>query len=463
MPAYFSVFFQVLKARRWIALPVFVLVVLVTLIASLLLPKQYTADTTVALDVKAVDTVTGQQVTGYLAPSYMATQVEIIGSMAVALKVVDAMGVVNLPEAQAQFREAGKGEGDIRSWFAGRLLRGLEVRPSRESNIINLRFTGGDPKFAAATANAFAAAYVHTIADMQTAAAQKKYDFFQSQIKGLQQNLEKSQHQLSAYQQEQGIVASDERMDMETQRLNEITTQLVQAQSLAFDAQSRARGGAGASDVLNNPLIQQLKNQLATQEAKFSEIAAKNGPNHPHYLQARAELESTRNQLNQMLGQYAGGMDNAAGNSASRQASLQQALQKQKDRVLEFKSQRARLDVLQRDVDSAQRAYDSAMQRLSQTMLESRSEQTNVTVLNEATEPMRHSRPRVTLNVLLSLFVGVVLAAGCALLVEMLNRRVRSANDLQRLLGLPVLADLSLVTSKKQPRKGFFQHQPQAS
>ncbi|AMC36792.1 chain length determinant protein EpsF [Janthinobacterium sp. B9-8] len=447
-------FLNILRARKRIGIAVFISVILAALILSLLQPKQYTSDAALAVDVKATDPVTGQQVAGFLAPSYMATQVEMIASQNGALKVVDALGLASLPEAQAQFAEATQGKGDIRNWFAESLLKGLDVKPSRESNVINLSYTAADPQFAAALANAFTQAYIRTTVDIKVAAAQQNNTFFQEQLKTLQANLEKTQQKLSEYQQEKGIVATDERLDIEMQRLNEISSQLVGAQSQTFDAQARARGGQTAPDVLNNPLILQLKGQLSAQEAKLKELAEKNGPNHPHYRQALAEVTATQNQLNDLMKQYSGGLSGIAGNSQSRQAALNEAMKAQKERVLELKSGRASIDVLQRNVDNAQRSYDQALQRFSQTMLESRSDQSNITILKSATPPLKHSKPKTALNMILAILVGGLLAIGIAMLVELFDRRIRSKEDIEAILGIPVLADLPLPARNKKKRFG---------
>ena len=387
--------------------------------------------------------MTGSPVQGYLAPSFMATQVDIIQSQSVALKVVDGLGLTAIPALRDSWLAATGGRGDMRFWLADRLLSRLDVQPSRESNVITLAYTSPDPRFSATVTNAFAEAYIRMLGEMRTAAAFQSNQFFQQQLKELQAKLEAAQQQLSSYQQEHGIVASDEKVDIETQRLNELSSQLVGLQSATADARSRVRGGVTAPDVLNNPLIQQLKNQLASQEAKFNELAQKNGPNHPHYQQAQAELEATRSQLQQLMAQYAGGLDSAAGNAASRQGALEGALQQQKARVLELKTQRAKLDVLQRDVDNAQRSYDQALQRFSQTALESRSEQANISMLKSAVEPTAPASPRLLVNMLLAVFVGLLMGVISALLAELFDRRVRASSDIETLLGLPVLAVLA--------------------
>jgi len=110
--------------------------------------------------------------------------------------------------------------------------------------------------------------------------------------------------------------------------------------------------------------------------------------------------------------------------------------------VMSIKNQRDELAVLQREVENAQRAYDAVAQRLTQTSLESQTQQTNVVVLTPAVEPIEPSSPKLLLNSLLAVFLGTLLGVGCALLLETLSRRVRSAEDLAQALGLPVLGVL---------------------
>ncbi|MBV8465977.1 MAG: chain length determinant protein EpsF [Burkholderiales bacterium] len=451
-------FLQIVLARRKVALGVFFGVVATTIILSLVLPKQYTAETTLSIEVAAADPVTGVVLAGQLMPSYLATQVEIISSHNAALHVVDSLGLDKLPDVQARFADEAGGKGDIRDWLADLLLKKLDVKPSRESNIVTISYTSGDPKFASALANGFAQAYIRTVIDIRTAAAQQNNAFFQEQIKGLQNSLEDAQKRLADFQQVQGITTTDEHVDVETQRLSDISAQLVAAQAQTFDAQSRARVGADvAPDVLNNPLIQQLKNTLTQKEAAFKELSEREGVNHPRYKEAQAELEATRQQLETLKKQYTTGLSDAASNSATRMRALQQALAQQKGKVLELKTERSKLDVLQRNVDNAQKAYDLAMARLAETALESRSNVANVGILKSAPEPIEPSRPRLAINIILSIFVGTVLAIGIAVLAELRDRRIRSVADIDLLLGIPVLANLSIATSKKEAKgRGLF-------
>ncbi|HEX8786814.1 MAG TPA: chain length determinant protein EpsF, partial [Telluria sp.] len=311
-------------------------------------------------------------------------------------------------------------------------------------------FKGADPQFAAVVANTFADEYQKLTVQLKNEPAKKASSYFNEQTKQLRDNLEAAQARLSKYQQEKGIVTLDNnRVDVELQRLNDLSSQLVQAQTAAMEADSRqaaASSGMGSPDVANNALIQQMRANLAIAEGKFADTSQRYGKNHPQYLAAQAELNKTRAELNAALGTVTRSVGSNAQVLRQRESELRQAVAEQKARVLELNRTRDELGVLLKDLDSAQHAFDAASQRFSQTRIEGQSEQSDVSLLNPAVAPTQPSGPRILLNTLISILVGTILGVGLALLLELLNRPVRSASDVKDMLGIPVLGTIEWKT-----------------
>ncbi len=438
-------FLLILRARWWIVASVLAAVVALVTVVSLLLPRQYTATAAVIIDVQGADPVNGTLTPGALMPSYVATQVDIIQSDRVATRVIKATGMDASPAIVEQWRDATKGKGTIDSWLATALRRNLDVRPSRESNVINVSFTGIDPRFAALIANAFADAYVATNLDLRVEPARQYASFFDERVTQLRKNLLAAQAKLTAYQREKGIAGASN-YDVETARLADLSTQLAgaQVQSAGSGARSLQASGSAASspEVLNSAVVQQLRADVARQSAALQELASRLGPNHPQYQQQAAQLAELRARLGGEERQAASAVTSASRADAGREASLRASLNEQRRRVLAASSERDTLTVLQRDVDAAQKNYDVVTQRLNQSQLEAQVQQTNVSVLTPATEPTDPSSPIIRLNVLLAIFAGAFLGVTAALLTELADRRVRSEADLD-LPGIPLLANLS--------------------
>ena len=442
----FQQFLLILKARYRIGLALLGFTVLTTLVVSLLLPKQYTATTSVVVDVKSPDPIMGMVLPGMISPGYMATQVDIIQSDKVAQKVVTALKIDQNPAAQAQWREETKGRGTIEAWFAGILQKQLDVKPSRESNVIQISYKANDPKFAEIVANAFAKAYIDTNIDLRVEPAKQYATWFEARGKQLKESLEAAQAKLSAYQRDNGIVAIDERLDVESNRFAELSSQLVGAQTQRADTQSREaqiRGGTESlPEVLQNPLVGGLKADVARNEAKLELLSKQLGRNHPQYLQLEAETAALRERVQAEIKRVVSGLGVSNRISVNKEAEIKAALTRQKEKLLDLKHKRDEMTGLQRDVDVAQKAYEVVSQRLTQSNLESQSNQTNIAVLTPASEPLAASSPRIFLNVALSVLLGSMLAIAGALVVEMLDRRVRSSLDVQAALSLPVLAEI---------------------
>lgn len=446
-------FLLILLARKKIILSTLLVTVLLALGWSLMQQKTYKATASVLLNYKGVDPVSGLTMPGNLMPGYMATQMDIITSKTVALRVVDSLRLASSPAVQAQWREASEGKGTVRDWLADLLLKKLEIMPSRESSVVEVSFSGADPAFAAAVANAFADEYQKISVQLKTEPAKKASAYFNEQTKQLRDNLEAAQARLSKYQQEKGIVSLDNnRVDVELSRLNDLSGQLVAAQTQAMEASSRERmaTGVGSPDVANNALVQSLRVSLASGEAKLAEAASRYGRNHPAYQSASAEVSKMRAELNAALGSVSKSVGANAQVYRQREAELRAALAAQKTRVLELNRTRDELGVLLKDLDSAQRAFDSASQRFSQTRIEAQSEQSDISILNPAVPPTAPSGPRVLLNTLVSILLGTILGVGLALLLELINRPVRSSGDVKDMLGIPVLG--TIEWRMKRPR-----------
>ena len=93
----FHQFLTILLWRRRFALSVLALTVLTTLLVSLVMPRSYKATTTLVIDNRSTDLVSGMTLPSQLTPGYMATQADIIKSRNVALKVVDSLGLASHP------------------------------------------------------------------------------------------------------------------------------------------------------------------------------------------------------------------------------------------------------------------------------------------------------------------------------------------------------------------------------
>jgi polysaccharide biosynthesis transport protein len=443
----------ILKARFWLALLVLIATVGITLAVSFMLPKKYMASTSMLVDVRSPDPISAIIDRGVILPPNLTTQIDVIKSDRVARKVVAALRLDQNPVVRQQWIEATGGRGRLDVWLAELLQKRLSVKPSRDSMIITIEYEGADPSFAAAVANAFAQAYIDVNIELKVEPARQYAGWFAQQSKLLRENLEKTQTTLSAYQQEKGIVARDEQLDAETAKLNDLTAQLTVVQAQTADAQSKQRSGSAASalpEVAQHPLITGLKADIARQEAGLQQIGGELGRNHPSYQRLATQIAALKQQLEIETRHITSGFSASRGVGKDKEAELRAAIEAQKLKLLQIKSERDELAVLQRDVDAAKKTYEAVAARFTQASLESQATQTNVSVLTPAVAPIEPSSPNILRFTFAAILIGTLLGAAAAYVLEMADRRIRSVEDLAAMLQLPVLGVIERAGSRRR-------------
>lgn len=445
----FNQFLTILTARWRAALLAVLLTVGAAVGASLLLPAKYTATASLVLDMRAPDGLAGPMNGGTIAPGYMATQVDVIASERVALRALRSQGLQNDAQLRSEWQQNTAGAGEFEPWLVEQLQKRLDVKPSRESNVIHISYTAPDRGLAASMANAFMQAYVDTSLDLRVEPARQYNTFFDSRAKQLRDALEGAQSRLSAYQKQSGLLATDERLDVESARLSELSSQLVMVQALAAESSGRqSLSGARADqmqEVLGDPVVSALNTDLAREESRLKELSSRLGDNHPQVVQQRASIAELRSRVGSATARATGSVGVNASVNHARVAQIRAALDAQRNKVLQLKGLRDEASVLQRDVENAQRAYDAMVSRVSQSSVDSHNTQSNVSILKTASPPAFPSSPKLVLNAGIALVLGLLLAAVTVVVRELLDRRLRTHEDVMTELKQPVLVMLPIA------------------
>jgi chain length determinant protein EpsF len=451
----FNQFMVILRARWLTAAGIFVAVVVLIAFASIIWPKQYTSTASIVIDSKTdpVAAANGGAGNGLAPATYVNTQADIIASERVAQRVVKTLRLDQQPEARKLW---AKGPDDDISVTVAKLIldKKLLVAPAHDSpthasNVIDISVTWSDPVTSAALANSFAQVAIETNIELKVEPAKQYASWFDQRSQALRADLADKQRKLSDFQSKNGLIATDEKLDVENNRLNELSSELVTIQGQRQDSQSRQHQvGSDIStlpEVLQSPVIQSLKAALVTAQAKKPDVAARLGKNHPDYQAVEGEISDLRTRIAQESANIAASLGNTTQSNLRRENDVRQALEAQKKKVLELKYQHDQAAMFLNDVTAAQRDLDTVSQRLAQSNLESLTQQTNVVQLTTATAPNNPSSPKLVINLLVAIFLGGVLGIGAALAAEMRNRRVREDEDIVELLGVPLLGKLEVV------------------
>ena len=452
-------FLLALRARRKAFIIALAATIVTAIAVALIVPKKYVATATVLVDWRDEQTLTPMRITAPERTTYMQTQVDLIMSNRVATQVARELKLAQQPEMREAWEKDTGGAGSIDEWIGAMLLEKLEVETTI-SNLLLVNFSSNDARKAAAVANGFVKTYLEMVLQLRTEPTREAAAWFDEQLKTLRAQMSQSQAKLNAYQKAKGILVEDARVDVESARLSELSTQLLAARNAHYDAVARHKnatelveGGASFDalpDLLSNVHLNALKLDLGRVEARMEQEGAVLGPNHPQYLRTSAEVQGLRDRLRAEAKKVVAGLGSAVQQTRKREQELQAAMDAQNQRLYSIKDFRVEMAAMTRDIDAAQRSYDAVLTRYMTSKVDATAKQTNVLMLAPASEPLKPAHPKVGLIAALSVVLGTLLAGGIVYVLETLDRRVRSRSDLEARLAVPSLGRLS----KWQPTGG---------
>jgi chain length determinant protein EpsF len=446
----------VILAARWrTALFVFMGFVALGVAASVLMPKRYTATAAVLIDIRSPDPVVNGLSQGMLAPGYMATQVEEIQSERVSRRVIQALGMDKDTKLREDWQDDTDGKGDFDAWLTEKLQKRLDVVPSREANVITIGFASPDPAKSARVADAFMQAYIDTALELKVEPARAYNELFDGRSKQMRDALEAAQAKLSDFQKTHGLIDNGDRLDVENQRLTDLSAQLVALQATAAQNHGKHAQVTGASttlpEVLADPTVSLLSGELSTEEAHMKELQSRYGAKYPDVVAQRDRLATLKSKYDAAVARVSGSLAASTNVTDAQLADVQRAISEQRAKVMAAQGLRDEASVYKRDVDNAQAAYTAVQERVNQMGVESQNTRTNVSVLKHATEPANPSSPKLLRNMAVAIFLGTFAGIAVALVRELRDRRMRTVIDIEQELRQPLL--MVLPASRQLPTR----------
>ncbi|MCR2745919.1 hypothetical protein [Limnobacter parvus] len=446
----------IFRAHLRITLTTLCVIVIGAVLAAALLPNEFKANATLVVDVRAPDTVLGNSGLPFTSPAYMNTQAELAASGRVIEQTISALKLEENAELKAKWEEGASETQSFKEWLVAFVQGNVEVAPGKESNTLYIAVTSNSPTFAAELANGLAQAYITTSIAMNVEPAKNYAQFFEEQQQEARNELIKAQSRLSDFQRERGIViASDDQIDVENARLNELSSALTDTQTRRADQVGRA-ASAGEQGLLQDPIsnvvLNTLRSQLQQKQSELAEASARIGINHPEFRRLKAEVDALQTSVNQEIQRSNATLLAGARASGSQEFALKSALEEQRQRILELTENRDSAMTLRRDLDAAEKQFELVSARTSMSEISSRQTTANAFLVSAASVPTKPNSPGLTLIALSAVLFGLVLGLVISCAVEFLDYRVRSTDDLG-LLGLPALATISSNTT--HPKLNF--------
>lgn len=349
----------------------------------------------------------------------------------------------------------------------------LDVQLVRLSFLIKVSFESTDKALAAKVANTLADVYIENDLEARLQMTQKAGSWLTDRVKGLRATVEASERALQQFRDKEKIVDAKGVALGASSQLNTLTTAMVAARQKVAELENAYRqvqavlkGESRAKlesipAVLRSPSVIPLKTAEAEAERKLAELNNRYGANHPKIIAAESDVRQARENTQKVVDSVVASITREYEVAKATEKSMQAALDKSKTEIQDMSRKEFQLASLERDVQTNRQLYDLFVNRAKETGVTGDLQSTIARVVDPAIVTMTPVKPRKTLIISISLFIGLMLGIVLALLLEYLDNTVRSGEDVATKLQVPLLGILPWVPGKHNKfelQRGFLKN-----
>ena len=446
---HFLDYWRVIRVRLPLIVLVFLLVVLTAAVVTYFMPKEFAS--TVTMQVKQNDTLMtifpGQNGIGF-DPRFLTTQFEIIQRKEMLYPVIDSLGL------EQRWRGAYGFSSKEQAYF--RLRNMIDVREIRNTELIQIIVMSTDRQEAAEIANRIAEEYQKKRIDDQQEMVSRSLTQLQDEVEKQRKKVEDLRNEATKIRTENKIPdfspdtlqdprdaanevyqAVEQQVSTERLRVSSLRAKYDQIAKLTNDQVMRSITTLEIMDPTISQILP-LYQEASSEEARMLQSGL--GANHPTVKSLRAKMDVMAKQLEQQIGSLRSSLEANLNIANSSLIELEKRLTEAKDNQQDAKTRAAGYYDAKNSYIQAKSVLEAAIMRL-QTEKMNRNMPQNPAIIWERAEPASApSRPRVMLNILLGVVVGLVFGVGLAFFIEYLDTSVKTMEDVETFLQVPVLA-----------------------
>jgi len=492
-------YLDILIRRKWLILSFLALVFITTLVFTLSMPKIYKAEGTIEVTHETPKVTKFEEVVAdeMKAREFYLTQVQLLGSPGLAARVIDHLNLHEHPVVQETlFPEKEPGIVDrlkrtIRSFISREdpeaprapaieeeilrqeaLLRfmqaNFQAEPDRQSLIIKVSFTAQDRRLSRDVVNAYIDKFIEAQMEKKLEASEYARTFLMRQIDRAKITLEKAEEDMNRFAQQAGIVSLDSRMNSIYRQLEEINTALAQAETKLIAAESVYRqaqeeGPETLPQVLSNPVIGQLKEELTKLKSEYENLSVTFHDEYPAVKAIKSRMSSLEAQLREEQNRVFRAIRNEYETALRQFDVLKERAESQKQLAMDLNERATQYKIMEREVETNKGIYQSLLERAKEIESMVGVSVSNIQVVDRARLPILPFKPKVSRNLLLAVVLGLMGGIGLAFLLEHFTDTILNPDEITDRFRIPVLGVLPLTkTDGSFPLEKILLNDPRA-
>jgi capsular exopolysaccharide synthesis family protein len=367
---------------------------------------------------------------------YMETQQEIIKSRRLAHAVIKKLKLLDREEFM-------KSKDPLEE-----LLKKLEVKPVRDTRMLEIQVEDKDPRQASRIANEFARSYADSNIALKMKMTGEAQKWLEREVEEQKKKVTESEFKLQRYKEENNIVSTENQKSITNDSLERLNTNYVDAQKRRMQTETTYKSLLDKegkvflenlpSLLTDNKTLLPLKNDYLKQEALLADYKKVYKHKHPKMISLLDNISYLSSRIkNEVENDYNGAIEE--------ENKLRIALDEEKKKALELDRKIINYNALQREIDTNDRVLEIVLNRLKEMAISSQIQANNVRVQDFAEVPIKPVRPMKALNIVLSIILGFAGGIGLALFSDYMDTTLKDPSEIAALLKIPVLGAVPKV------------------
>ena len=464
----FPTLLRILHHWRWLVMGAVGLGLVAAILISLLTKPVYRAWVTLEANPPAVavsdDQSREQDIQATNGLDFVATQVGLLSSRAVAERTAQELNLANNPDVVGPASDSSE---RLRA-ATGAVQGGLKVVAPEQGQLIKFSYDSTSPQLAALVANGVADSFINTALQRRYEASAYARNFLERQINKTRSDLEKSERGVVEYAQQQGIIntgggssspdgkpqTGSDTNSLQGESLVQLNTALAAATARRVAAEGAYREALGTGPTADvNASVQPLRQQLATLQGEYQQKREFMKPEHPEMVSLQSQINELQRQIATQSAQASSGRINGLladyRASLSAEHALEARVSQLKGDVINLRGRSIQYTILQREVDTNRSLYDALLQRYKQIGVAGGVGMAPVSIVDRAQVPTFPVKPNVIVNLLVGLAVGLLGGMAGAVGLEFVNDTIKTREDIRRKLSLPCLGTVPKTAARE--------------
>ena len=463
-------YWLILTKQRWTIIAFASVVLILTTIATFKTTPIYDAVGRIAVNRESADALPFKDsATPNTDEDYtiaMETQVRILHSDNLAMRVIRKLGLDNnvnftgVAKPQAPAGELPTTSPTIDTREETKLIDtfrgGLKVATVNNTRLIEIHYSNRDPRLAADIVNGIVSSYIEQNYQTKFESAMQTSDWLSRQLADLKLKVETSQEKLIRFQREKGIVGIDEKQNLTTSKLDELSKELTETEADRIQKEANYELAATGNPELMarspSEMLGQLRGRESTLKQEYALLKTQFGTNYPKVVEIKNQLDQVQDDINAEVKRMATQIKNEYLAAQQRENMVLARMEEQKREANELNQNAIEFNILKRDVDANRQLYEGLLQKLKEASLEAGLHSNNIRVVDSARVPLAPTSPDIPRNLGLGLILGLCGGVGLAFLLESLDNTVRTPEQAELVSGLPTLGVVPQFLRADAPR-----------